>query len=272
MQQPKPRIRRISSMTILIVTFAVTLLAFTLFWFLSLKRRDASVVDFWWGPGFALTGWIAFVLAEAPQRQAMLWLLVPLTLWALRLGWYMTKRHKGVEDARYAVMREAAGAGWPRRSLFVVFWLQAVIQWLASSPALTVALATPRPSDGATMAILAAGLMFFAVGFALEIAADAAVNRFKADPANNGRLLTTGLHARIRHPNYLGEIILQAGFALIAFGFTFNPLAALGPLLMIGLLIKLSGVPMLDEQLRKRPGYDAWAAKTGALFPRLRQE
>jgi steroid 5-alpha reductase family enzyme len=259
-------------MTLLFATFASTVVAFTLFWLISLKRRDASVVDFWWGPGFALSGWIAYALAEPPQRAALPVLLVPLTLWALRLGWYMTARHTGEEDARYRVMREAAGAGWPMRSLFMVFWLQAVIQWLASSPALTVALGAPRPMDGLPLAVMSLGMFLFAIGLALEIAADSAVRRFKADPANRGKLLTSGLHARIRHPNYLGEIVLQAGFALIAFGLTCNPLALAGPALMIGLLIKLSGVPMLEAELRKRPGFEAWASRTGALLPRRRQE
>jgi steroid 5-alpha reductase family enzyme len=259
-------------MTLLVATFVSTIAAFSLFWLISLKRRDASVVDFLWGPGFALSGWIAYALAEPPQRAGLPVLLVPVTLWALRLGWYMTARHTGEEDARYRVMREAAGADWPMRSLFMVFWLQAVIQWLASSPALTVALGAPQPMDGLPLAVTSLGMLLFAAGFALEIAADAAVRRFKADPANRGKLLTSGLHARIRHPNYLGEIILQAGFALIAFGLTFDPLAVLGPALMIGLIIRLSGVPMLEAQLRTRPGFDAWASQTGALLPRWRQE
>ncbi|MGL5115755.1 MAG: DUF1295 domain-containing protein [Beijerinckiaceae bacterium] len=256
-------------MFILLATLIATLAAFSAFWLLSLKKADASVVDFWWGPGFALTGWLAFAMAEPPQRAALLWLLVPLTLWALRLGWYMTSRHAGTEDARYRVMREAAGAGWPLRSLFVVFWLQAVVQWIASSPALTLAMAAPLPMAGATLWLTGFGIVLFLAGFALEIAADAAVARFRIDPANRDRLLTTGLHSRVRHPNYLGEIILQTGFALIAFGLTFNVLAAVGPALMIGLLIKLSGVPMLEVQLKKRPGYDAWKAQTGALWPKF---
>jgi steroid 5-alpha reductase family enzyme len=98
--------------------------------------------------------------------------------------------------------------------------------------------------------------------------ADNEVERFRADPANRGKLLTTGLHSRIRHPNYLGEIILQWGMGLIAFGGTLNPLAFAGAALMTGLIVKVSGVPLLEEQFRKRPGYEAWAAKAGVFWPK----
>jgi steroid 5-alpha reductase family enzyme len=255
----------------LVTTLLVTLLAFTLIWAASVRMKDAGIVDFYWGPGFAVIGWIAWAMAGA-QFDIRLGVLVLLTLWAVRLGWHMTARHGGVEDARYAAMRTHHGPAFARKSLWMVFWLQAVIQWVAASPVLALFLSDYpaaalgiAPNGGGLVVII--GLLLFILGFGLEIAADRAINSFKADPANQGQLLTTGLHSRVRHPNYLGEIILQWGLGTMAFGLTFNPLAFVGPALMHGLIVKLSGVPMLEAQFEKRPGFGTWKARTNALWP-----
>jgi steroid 5-alpha reductase family enzyme len=259
---------RSRAMAILILTAAVTFLAFTALWALSLKLRDASIVDIYWGPGFAVIAWLALGLSGITNAYTLM-VLAALTLWALRLGWHILRRHRG-EDARYRAMREAHRAAFGRKSLWMVFWLQALIQWLASSPVLTLALAGPPLwiSGGSILAValFAHGCALFVIGFALEAWADWRMERFKADPANRGKLLMSGLHARIRHPNYLGEIILQAGFGLMAFALTLNPLAFVGPALMAALIIRLSGVPMLEAQLAKRNGFAEWKARSGALW------
>jgi steroid 5-alpha reductase family enzyme len=254
-------------------TLGVTLVAFTLLWATSLRRRDAGIVDFYWGPGFVVIAWIG--LATSPSRLVSdLWLLVPVTLWGLRLGWYMIERHGGEEDARYAAMRARHGAAFPSRSLWMVFWLQAVIQWLAASPSLALAATSSTGKAQAAASSLGGialwfGVLLFSIGFVVEVMADRAVRRFKADPANRGLLLTTGLHGFVRHPNYLGEIVLQWGLGFVAFGLTLNPLAFAGPALMHALIVKLSGVPMLQDHLASRPGHAEWAARTPALWPRL---
>jgi steroid 5-alpha reductase family enzyme len=251
----------------LFATLLATVAAFTLIWAFSLRLRDAGIVDFYWGPGFAVIGWLAWWLAGRNATGDLLFLAL-LTLWAVRLGWHMTMRHTGVEDARYAEMRARHGAAFPQKSLWMVFWLQAVIQWVASTPALTVALSDH--SGWRVPVLVMIGAAVFALGLAIEIVADRAISAFKAAPSNSGKLLTRGLHARVRHPNYLGEIILQWGLGIMAFGMTLNPLAFVGPALMHGLIVNLSGVPMLEAHLEKRPGFAEWKARTNALWPRLR--
>ncbi|MGL4243035.1 MAG: DUF1295 domain-containing protein [Beijerinckiaceae bacterium] len=252
-------------MTILFWTAGATFAAFTLLWAVSLRLRDAGIVDMYWGPGFAVIGWIAFAFAGRFDAAALV-LLGCVTIWGARLGWHMISRHAGVEDARYAAMRVRHGSAFAGRSLWMVFWLQAAIQWLASSPALAAALASGRPS----VWIVGAGAVVFALGFALEVAADRGIRRFRSDPSNRGKLLTDGVHGFVRHPNYLGEIILQWGLGLIAFGVSGHPLAFAGPAVMHVLIVKVSGVPLLEEQFRIRPGYAEWASRTGALWPRFR--
>jgi steroid 5-alpha reductase family enzyme len=249
--------------SVFFATILATFAAFTLLWAASLPRRDAGIVDLYWGPGFAVIAWLAWVMSPTNGLHNTL-ILAAISAWGVRLGWYMIRRHTGHEDPRYGAMRERYGSGFARTSLWLVFWLQAAIQWLASSPALVAALANPRPMH----TLIWIGAIIFAAGFVLEIGADQAVARHRADPANRGRLLTTGLHARVRHPNYLGEIILQWGMGMIAFGGTLNPLAFIGPILMTGLIIKVSGVPLLEAQFRTRPGYDEWAKHAGALWPK----
>ncbi|MGL4636186.1 MAG: DUF1295 domain-containing protein [Beijerinckiaceae bacterium] len=250
-------------MTVLAATFLVTFAMFVTLWALSMRMRDASIVDIYWGPGFVVIGWLSYALS--PERSTALFILVALvTLWGLRLGWHIGSRHK-VEDARYAAMRAERGESFGRWSLTMVFGLQAVIQWLASSPMLVAALSEADPMEP----LLHLGFVLFAAGFLLEVWADGAVRRFRADPANKGKLLMTGLHARIRHPQYLGEIILQWGLGVIAFGLTLNPLAFAGPALMTVLIIKLSGVPMLEKMFSTREGFAEWKAKSGAVWPKF---
>jgi steroid 5-alpha reductase family enzyme len=249
----------------LTVSFCVSLTIFTLLWVLSVVRRDAGVVDVYWGPGIVVLGWSAWVMSGQGLEPLRIMILLAVTLWGLRLGWHIFKRHRGEEDARYAAMRVRHGTTWPLKSLAYVFWLQAAIQFVAASAVLVAALMPDRQ----VLWLIWTGLSVFAVGFMLEAAADRAVARFAGDPANRRKLLTTGLHAYVRYPNYLGEIILQWGLALAAFGLTLNPLAFVGAAVMTTLIIKVSGVPLLDEQFRKREGYAQWAARTGALWPKL---
>jgi steroid 5-alpha reductase family enzyme len=246
----------------LAITLGITLAAFTLIWVVSLRMKDASIVDFYWGPGFAVIGWVVWWMAGGARTTTLL-LCCALTLWAARLTWHIASRH-GAEDARYRAMRERHGDAFASRSLWMIFWLQAVIQWIASSPVLVAVLSPAQP----VLWLVWCGAALFAAGFVLEMLADSAIAAFRANPANRGKLLTTGLHARVRHPNYLGEIVLQLGLGLMAFGLTLNPLAFAGPALIAFLMVKVSGVPMLEAMFSTRPGYGDWAAKTGALWPR----
>lgn len=250
----------------LATTLAVTIAAFTALWALSLRLRDAGIVDIYWGPGFVVIAGLAFWL-EGRSGAASLVFLACLSVWGLRLGWHIAARHNGVEDARYRAMRDRHGPTFGRRSLWAVFWLQAAVQWLASSPALVIAVAPATAIHWA----LWVGLAAFLAGFLVEVTADSEVRRFRADPVNQGRLLTTGLHAHVRHPNYLGEITLQWGLGLMALAITGNPVALAGPALMHILIVRVSGVPLLEAQLAARDGFAEWKARTNALWPRIRR-
>lgn len=253
--------------TILLATFLATIALFSLVWGIHVKIRDAGIVDFFWGPGFALVAWLTIALSGGGTTGTLL-LAGLITVWAVRLTAHMVWRHRHMdgEDARYAAMRRKGGPGWWWRSLFTLYWLQAAIQWVLGTP---VHASLFGRTEALSPALLYPGLALFAVGMVLETVADFQLWRFKADPANRGRLMTEGLFAWSRHPNYFGETLVWWGFGLIAYADTGLVWALVGPALITLLLLKVSGVTLLDTHLAAtKQGYADWAARTPAFVPR----
>ena len=233
-------------------------------WLLSLALRDASIVDLFWGLGFVAVAWIAFALGEGdPARK---WLVAgATTLWGLRLaGWLAWRNHGVGEDPRYQRMRRHHGARFARVSLFTVFGLQGVLLFLVSLP---VQVAQARP--GAPLGALdLAGAALMAVGLSFEAVGDWQLARFKADPANRGRVMDRGLWRYTRHPNYFGDAVFWWGLGLVACAVPGGVFALASPALMTALLLRVSGVTLLERSLsRSKPGWDDYAARTSAFFP-----
>jgi steroid 5-alpha reductase family enzyme len=235
-------------------------------WLLSLALRDASIVDIWWGPGIALGASAAWWSAGAsPQPRALL--LVALAwLWALRLAGYLLWRNAGHgEDPRYQAMRRHWGARFPLISLATVFTLQGVLQWLVS---LGLQLGSAQPGAAPLGAFDALGALLVALGLGFETIGDAQLARFKANPANAGRVLDRGLWRYTRHPNYFGDALAHWGLFAIAFGAPHGGLAALSPALMTFLLLCVSGVALLERSIgKRRPEYAEYQRKTSAFIP-----
>ena len=246
----------------------VAVIAFTLLWLVSLALRNAAIVDVFWGPGFVVVG--GFYLASSASDAGLrAWIVFALTtIWALRLALHIGVRNAGAgEDFRYRTWREQAGRSFWWVSLFKVFLLQAAVLWIVSSP-LLLAHASGARSDLSLFDLV--GLALFGLGFAVEAVADLQLVRFKSDPTNKGLILTSGLWGRSRHPNYFGEAVLWWGLGLLAFP-TGGWLAFIGPAMITFLLMKVSGVAMLDAALvERRPGYAEYIDSTPAFFPRLR--
>jgi steroid 5-alpha reductase family enzyme len=234
-------------------------------WLVSLLLRDSSIVDSFWGVGFIAIA-LSVGAAAPPALGPRAWLLGALVaVWGLRLSHYIFWRNKGKgEDYRYRQWREEAGAAWWWRSLFKVFLLQGVIMWLVAAPIVAVMGAAGQAS---LTWLDAAGVAVWLVGFVFEAAGDWQLSRFKADPSNRGKLFTGGVWRYTRHPNYFGDAAVWWGHYLVA--------AASGawwtvfsPALMTFLLVRVSGVSMLESALRdSKPGYREYTASTSAFFP-----
>lgn len=241
---------------------------FVLVWLLSLVLGNAAIADLFWGPGFVVAG-VTYLTALPGEPTPRGILVVALAaLWAARLALHIGIRSAGApEDFRYRKWREEAGPAFWWISLFKVFLLQALLLWIVSSPLLLAQLKGPGAALAAKDLI---AIALFVIGFAVESIADRQLTRFKADPSNRGRILRTGLWARSRHPNYFGEAVLWWGLGLLAAP-TGGWLAIVGPAFITFLLLKVSGVAMLDAALvDRRPGYADYIRSTPAFFPRLR--
>ncbi len=244
---------------------AAALALMTLVWLLSLPKRDVSIVDIFWGLGFVLLAWL--YAAWAP-RQTWRELLVPalVSIWGLRLALHIFWRSRGKgEDYRYAAMREKIGPRFTWLSLFTVFWLQAILLWIVAMPLLQVQRAQGPERltlmDGLGLALFAIGLFFEAVG-------DWQLARFKADPANRGKVMDRGLWRYTRHPNYFGDAAVWWGLGCFALATPGSLWSLVGPALITFLLLRVSGVSLLEKGLEKsKPAYRDYARRTSAFLP-----
>lgn len=246
------------------VGLAAVLGLFSAIWLLSVSRRDASLIDIWWGPGFIVLAWL-YCAGPGAFRPRPLMMAVLLTAWGARLAWHIGSRHRGAgEDRRYAAIRAAHGRAFWWRSLFLVFWLQAVLVWFIALPTLAAASA----ADVALGPVDAAGLLLFLAGFTFEAVGDQQLRRFRASEANRGKVLDSGLWRYTRHPNYFGDALLWWGIYLLAWSTPAGPLTFASPLLMTVLLVRVSGVTLLEANLREtKPEYAAYVERTPAFIP-----
>ena len=248
-------------------TLAVTAGVFLVLWIVSLRTRNASLVDIWWGPGFALIALLSFALTPEGALSRRQLVLVLTTIWGLRLGTHLLVRNTGKdEDFRYAAMRKAWGHGFGMKSLTRVFLLQAVLMWVVSFPVQ----AAMRSATPATLGFFDwLGILVWAFGLFFETVGDLQLARFKKDPANADRVMDRGLWRFTRHPNYFGDACAWWGLWLIAFAVPGGFWSIVGPITMTVLLTSVSGVPMLERKIgERRPGYDEYARRTSAFLPR----
>jgi steroid 5-alpha reductase family enzyme len=234
-------------------------------WLVSVLRRDASIVDIVWGLGFVVVAWVVRLQGDtATDRQ---WLIVGLvTVWGLRLAVYLFWRNHGrPEDYRYRAMRKRYGPRFPLVSLVTVFGLQGVLMWTVSLP-VQLGQVPDEPGLGWLAAL---GTLLWLIGFAFESIGDLQLARFKADPANDGRVMDRGLWRYTRHPNYFGDACAWWGIAIVAAESGLGAWGIVGAIVMTVLLLRVSGVALLERSLRKRkPEYQAYVARTSAFFPR----
>ncbi|MEM8877795.1 MAG: DUF1295 domain-containing protein [Pseudomonadota bacterium] len=247
-------------------TFALTCLAFTLLWAISVRLRDASIVDLYWGLGFTVIGWALVWLVGLPGLTGLV-ILLAVTLWSLRLWVHLSIRHFGMdgEDPRYAAIRRANDPGYIWKSLPMIFWLQAVLMSVIATPLYAALL---LPTNNTIVPLFAFGIAVFSAGFVIEAIADWQLARFRSNKANAGRLLDSGLWGYSRHPHYFGESLVWTGLGIAALAATGAWWAMISPVLITLLLLKVSGIPPLERHLSgSREGYEAYRDRVNAFIP-----
>jgi steroid 5-alpha reductase family enzyme len=248
------------------IAFGVILALMTLLWLVSLRLKNSSIVDIFWGTGFVIAGWVYFALTPDGYLPRKLLISLLATVWGLRLSIYIFRRNWGKpEDYRYRKWREEAGDTWWWFSFFKVFLLQGALMWIISIPLLA---AQYRALPPHLTPIDFLGLAVWLVGFYFEAVGDYQLSRFKSRPENKGKVMDRGVWRYTRHPNYFGDSAQWWGYYLIA--------AAAGgwwtiysPVLMTLLLLRVSGVALLEKALETRPGYKEYIQRTSAFIPWL---
>ena len=229
----------------------------------ALILKDNSVVDIAWGPGFILVGLVN--LAWRPHfapRQVLVLALI--AIWGSRLAVYIFLRKKGRgEDYRYAGWRNSWGRWFVLRSYFQIFILQGFLMLLISIPVVLIGVA-PGP---ALSRLDLAGAALWIIGFIFEAGGDGQLAKFKKNPENKGRIITSGLWKFTRHPNYFGEAAMWWGIYIMALSVPWGWAAAVSPLVITFLLLRVSGIRLLEKKYAGNPEFQAYARTTNAFFP-----
>lgn len=247
---------------------AAVLTAFVVQWIVFVPSFAARTERF-----FDLTGSLTFIgvtvalVSVTPQLDTRSWMLAAMvTLWAARLGVFLfTRVRRAGGDDRFDELKQSFlqfAQVWTLQGLWVT--MTAAAAWIAITSQHRVAFD----------AFAGVGLAVWLFGLAFEVVADLQKSRFKADPANAGRFINSGLWARSRHPNYFGEIVVWIGVTIVALPVLqgWQWVGLLSPLFVLVLIAKVSGVPLLeakaDAKWGGQPDYEAYKAHTSVLVPR----
>lgn len=237
----------------------------TILWFISVLIKNASIVDLFWGMGFVISNLVYFYLHGEVFSRNMI-LLVLVSIWGLRLSGYLAIRNIGKgEDFRYQEFRRKYGANrywWV--SYFQTFLLQGVLIMIVSLPLLA---AQYNTTSNNLIWLDYVAIVFYIIGLTFEAGGDYQLAKFKKNPANKGKVLNTGLWKYTRHPNYFGDSAVWWSFGLfsIAAG---NYWAFIGSIIMTLLLIKVSGVALLEKTLKSnKPQYAEYIKNTNSFLP-----
>lgn len=244
--------------------FLVIITMMSVLWLISIFLKNVSIVDLFWGFGFVVAALFYYMNSDSTgSRKIILFTLV--LIWGLRLSVYLAWRNIGKgEDFRYRQFRKKYGEErywWI--SFFQTFLLQGVLMWLISAPLL----GAMSRGDNDLNLLDFAGILLWIIGMIFETGGDYQLARFKSEPGNSGKVLNTGLWRYTRHPNYFGDSAVWWGYGLISIA-AGSYLPAIGSVLMTALIIKVSGVALLEKSLAdKKPEYKEYVERTSAFIP-----
>jgi steroid 5-alpha reductase family enzyme len=255
------------TLSVMGITLAVTAALMLGVWLLSLVKKDASIVDTFWGLGFVLIAAVSCAIGEGYEMRRIL-ITALVAVWGLRLAGHIFFRNKGKgEDFRYRAMRARHGKRFPVVSLYSVFAVQGLLMWVISLP-LQIGETSRVPARLTSLDW--AGAIAWLIGFAFESIGDLQLAWFKGESKNKGKVMDQGLWRYTRHPNYFGDALLWWGFFLMALSTPSAGWTAISPLIMTGVLMKVSGVALLEKTLMKtKPEYSDYVRRTNAFFPWL---
>lgn len=233
-------------------------------WFvLSIFIKKNDVADIAWGLGFVVMAWGSFYLSM-PESLVPVAVNLLVTIWGLRLALHIYSRNKGKpEDYRYATWRAEWGKWFYLRSYFQIYILQGFLLFLISLPVIFI---NTYFVDGSEWLALI-GVLIWGLGFYFESVGDAQLAKFIKDPANKGKLMQSGLWRYTRHPNYFGEVTQWWGIFMVALLVPSGWLSIIGPITITYLILKVSGIPMLEKKMEQNPEFAEYKKRTSAFIP-----
>jgi steroid 5-alpha reductase family enzyme len=248
---------------IFLITSA-SVIVFMTGWFIAAQIRGRNdIADVAWGLGFVLAAAVSLVAGNLYSPRALLVSTLVL-FWGLRLALHIHSRNRGKgEDPRYRKWREEWGRWFALRSFLQVFMLQGVLLLLVAVPIVFANTADARPLGWLDLL----GLLIWLYGFIFEAVGDWQLLKFIRNPANKGKLMTSGLWRYTRHPNYFGEVTLWWGIWLMTLSLTGGWMTIIGPLTITFLILKVSGIPMLEKPYEERADFQEYQRHTSAFVP-----
>ncbi|MEY3635025.1 MAG: hypothetical protein RLZZ61_1435 [Pseudomonadota bacterium] len=256
----------------MLINAAALLAVILALWAYSVRIRDVSFIDAFWAFGMVLLAWATWAQSNAPDTRSQL-LLALTSLWGLRLTFHLWTRWRAHgEDPRYAKIMgsvmEKKGWSWSKTSLLSVFLTQAPLLFITSLPA-QLGIWASEGGDAKLGYLALCGTIIAIIGILFETIGDSQLNTFRANPANKGKVLDTGLWRYTRHPNYFGDACTWWGIWLIACETGLAGwISVIGPIFLTFTLTRWSGKPLLERGMKKtRPEYADYVARTSGFFP-----
>ncbi|MFP4022811.1 MAG: DUF1295 domain-containing protein [Candidatus Paceibacterota bacterium] len=246
------------------IVLAIVVFFYMTFWFvISLIKKRNDVADVAWGLGFVFLAWISLAISQNFEITNLLIDLL-VTIWGLRLSYHIYQRHrKGGEDYRYFKYRKTWGKWFYIRSFLQVYILQGLLLFIIATPIL-IANKFSTEYFGLFQVL---GLLIWITGFYFESVADAQLARFIKDPANKGKLMMQGLWEYSRHPNYFGEVLQWLGIWVMVLSLPYGLWGVVSPLVITFLILKVSGIPMLEEKMSEHPDFAEYKKKVSCFIP-----
>tara|TARA_B100000959_G_scaffold287158_1_gene369766 strand:- start:957 stop:1733 length:777 start_codon:yes stop_codon:yes gene_type:complete len=243
----------------------------SLLWSLSLKIKDASIIDIYWGFGFCVIAWscLLFMYLDGSPISTNQWIMsVLISIWGLRLTFYLAQRNIGQgEDYRYVKMRNASKKDWRLVSYFRVFMFQGLLQVIISAPIFIIfSVGDQIQSNAMTIT----SIIVFSIGLFIESISDQQMKEFRSDPANANKIMNVGLWQFSRHPNYFGDFLQWLAVFILSLN-TATFWGILAPLMMLFIFLKLTIRILENAQIKKRPEYSDYVNSTNMFFPSFRK-
>ena len=245
------------------INFWILIPYFSFWYILNTLKKNAGLIDIAWGLGFVVLAWIQYI--TYPHSLALI-LVVMVSIWGLRLAYHIGKRNiHQAEDFRYQQFRKDWGSSYWIRSIFQIYGLQGFLMMVISLAFMSGIFQAQLNSP----LLIGVGVLMYSIGFLFEAIGDHQLKVYKEKPANKGKLIQHGLWSLSRHPNYFGDAMLWFGIAITSIGLGSSWIALVGAL-TIGILLRfVSGVPLLEERLKKYDGFEKYAQKVPIFIPLL---